>query len=100
MKRINVNVTFHDIKNGVRKCAENCPVNIALRRAVNQGNTGQPIDTSIMVNYARVGLDDPYDDRIQAGYYGVPEGIQNWIRDYDAGVNVPPIRFFLSRPAF
>jgi hypothetical protein len=45
-------------------------------------------------------LDDPYDDRIQAGYYGVPEGIQNWIRDYDAGVNVPPIRFFLSRPAF
>jgi len=77
---IRVNVTARDIRRGTRKNPRGCAVVLAVRRAVRHAD--------VSVSWSQC--------RIRKRFYRLPDDVQQWIRRFDLGRRVKPIRFTLS----
>lgn len=83
MKKLKVEVTTHDIKNGSRKSCEACPVARALKRALHYKK-------SVNVNNHSASIDEYKKHAI------LPTKAQNFIRNFDDGFKVKPFSMTLE----
>jgi hypothetical protein len=83
MKKITIDVTQDDIKEGEKASAEFCPIACAVRRLFP--------DSYIRVDdLLEVGPDDSDKD---SEYYDLPESALEFIHNFDIGRHVEPFSF-------
>jgi hypothetical protein len=82
MKTKTINVTQHDIDNGIADSNKSCPVALAIRRAFKKGKP-----------YALVGW---YTIGIGTKRINTPSVVRNFIYDFDKKSEVEPFSFTLE----
>lgn len=83
LSKVQFLVTQEDIDQGERKSSHNCPVNLALRRALEGQYTRINVYSSdIVVHRGRIPI-----------VYPVWGELRDYIRDIDSGLEVSPQKF-------
>jgi hypothetical protein len=83
---ITVNVTEDDIRDGQAGVCRECPVALAIKRALP--------GTDVHVSYERVSLGGPRRQEI----LGTPDAVQEFIGRFDSALPVEPFEFDLDIP--
>lgn len=83
MRKLKVEVTAHDIKNGARKSCEACPIARAVKRALHYKK-------SVDVNNYAANIDDYKKIAI------LPAKASGFIRSFDNGFRVKPFSMTLE----
>ena len=94
-----VSVTQKDIDNGVRMSIGSCPHALALKRACKRVGLKLKDNNSIVVSTEEtdfyIGTGEGYYDWRRKSVKN-PEEVRNWIRNFDNGKKVRPMRYVVE----
>lgn len=92
MKRIRINVTAKDIKEGVRRSSKCCPVARATLRCFSEVR----LDINVYCGKIEIARDN-YISLTKKGFNIIPK-IEKFVDDFDEGRPVKPFRLYLDVP--